>query len=836
MKKLILSIIFICFCFTSQAQIEKYKELYKSYKIVDDKGADDSYNEKKFHRWLSKWHGILDKDGNITDNIGFSTIEQRLNTLKKKEGNTKSTNSLWTSLGPNSSRLGIGRLNVVAFHPTNDNIIFVGAPDGGFWKTIDGGQHWTTSTDHLGSIGISTIVLSPDDPDVIYAGTGDKDLWDSVSIGVIKSTDGGNSWSNTGLSFSLSDQKQVTGLLIDTNNANILYASTKSAWNVAEVYKSTDHGSSWSLMHSFNGSITDLEILPANNQYLFVGMQDGSLYRSIDGGSNWNDITSSMSYTDSDRGMLTLASTPAAPNSIYILAEGTPEGRVTSGIYVSTNAGDSFVKKADNSAPTPVNWYGYTLAVSPTNPDQIYCGGGYAFHSSDGGTTFTLVHQAAGGSDLSNYVHVDMHGMEYRSSGEFFIACDGGLYKTNNPEGPNYLWDYISGNMVIGQVYGFGSSNSNPNKIALGFQDLGAGVLNQQTFDQYIGGDGMECAFDPIDDDIVYVSYQTGYIFKFFNNASSYTHFVNPNKVNGEGGAWTTPFVINQNNGDIAWAGYQNVWKTFDGGDTWQKLGDLTTVNDVTIKKVIPWENDTGIIYIVKEWGNGAYRTENNGDTWTELSNIENTGISSLAVSTDNSNYVWATGAANGKKIYKSTDAGSTWSNISYNLSNTKIGPIIYQKNSPDRVFVGTNEGVYYMEENDTEWTKLGEGYPNVHSKKLEINYDTMTLRVGTYGRGVWEHPINDTVLSTSSHGFVNSNLVANIFPNPTKDMINISLSEKIDGSLIVSNIMGQRLIHNTISSKENSISLKGLVKGIYIISIETEKGIVLNSKIIRID
>jgi len=172
----------------------------------------------------------------------------------------------WSCLGPygppqliNGSRPGgNGRLDCISFHPDNPDILFVGSPTGGLWKTTDHGTSWITLTDNLPSIGVSDLVINPDDPDILYLATGTRDTWwETYSAGILKSYDGGITWEETGLNYQIPEQQAVSKILMDPDDPNVLIASTSIG-----IYKSTDAADSWTLTQP--GNFKDLAFRPGS--------------------------------------------------------------------------------------------------------------------------------------------------------------------------------------------------------------------------------------------------------------------------------------------------------------------------------------------------------------------------------------------------------------------------------------------------------------------------------------------------------------------------------------------------------------------------------------------
>ena len=235
---------------SSEFTLNDYKNAFKNFwepknlvkgKLITTTGeSKKAPGWKQFKRWEWYMESQVDSDGNFPEKTAFEVVKE----YEANRPQLKSTIGLgnWTSLGTNYSDggyAGIGRINVVAFHPSDNDTYWVGAASGGLWVTNDNGSSWTVLTDENNVLGISDIAIPGDftTSNTIYIATGDRNGWDNRSIGVLKSTDGGVSWSATDLSFSVSDYDMTTRLLIDPSDDNTILAATTNG-----VYKTSDGG------------------------------------------------------------------------------------------------------------------------------------------------------------------------------------------------------------------------------------------------------------------------------------------------------------------------------------------------------------------------------------------------------------------------------------------------------------------------------------------------------------------------------------------------------------------------------------------------------------------
>ena len=200
--------------------------------LFDELWADRTITKgcgyKPFKRWEQLMRSRIDENGELPSGKNIQKMHRGMFQNKSIAGN-------WQPLGPildeattRDDIRGVGRMNYVAFHPNDPNIVFAGAPAGGVWRSFDGGHNWTTNTDDLPTLGVSSIAFDPQNPDVIYCGTGDRDANDSPGMGVMKSIDGGESW------FFVNDGMEdltVGDLAVDPNNSKHGYCCSFK-WNL----------------------------------------------------------------------------------------------------------------------------------------------------------------------------------------------------------------------------------------------------------------------------------------------------------------------------------------------------------------------------------------------------------------------------------------------------------------------------------------------------------------------------------------------------------------------------------------------------------------------------
>ncbi|MBL1215771.1 MAG: T9SS type A sorting domain-containing protein [Ignavibacteriae bacterium] len=729
-------------------------------------------------RWEYYWEKrVNQKTGEFPTTTSIDEYQKYLESQNSLYKANYSEN--WTNLGTNTSAggyAGLGRINCITFHPTDVNTFWVGSPSGGIWKTTNGGTSWTILNNNETVIGVSDIIVDYTNTNVLYIATGDRDggsMWslsggqgnDNNSIGVLKSTDGGNTWNTTGLSFSASQVTRITRLLIHPVNNSILFASVWTGSSSSSgIWKSTDGGANW--IKKTSNLWIDMEFKPGDPTIMYAssyGYGSTLINRSTDSGENWSFSTVAASGRRGE-----IAVTPNDPTIVYLLAANSGGG--VDGVYKSTNSGSSFSKVNANSATEPgmlgyytdgrapatgQGSYDWCIAVDPNDANTVFIGGITTWKSTDGGVNWTANNNWTSyfGYNLSGapVVHADKHALVYQNSSSIlFEGNDGGIYKTTN--GGNN-WTDLTNGIIISQIYRIGISQTDANVVLTGLQDNGSkkyiGGLN--TWVDVTGGDGMECIVDFNNaTSYMYATYVRGQIYRNSNGFSTTsTTTISANIPGGQPtGAWVTPYIMDPTNAAILYAGYDQVYKTTNRGNSWtsasQQLSAVTKLRSLAIAP-----SNTLVLYSADQ--TNLWKTTDGGATnWTSITlpGTPTSSITYIAVKNNDPNTVWITygGYQAGEKVYQSTDGGTSWTNISTGLPNLPVMCIVQYKTATNRnvLFVGTDVGVY-VKDGTNNWASYSNGLPNVVVTELEILYSggTDKLRAGTYGRGLWETDID---------------------------------------------------------------------------------------------
>ena len=739
-----------------------------------------------------------------------------------------SSQSNWISKGPintpiilsNGKKRGNGRVNCIAFDPVDPDIIWIGSPAGGLWKSVDGGNNWTTNTDNLPVIGVSSIAIDPTNTQNMLIVTGDAHATDTYSIGILKSTDGGNSWNTTSLSYNINQEKRINKVIINPVYPDSVFAVTND-----NIMISTDAGANWQTV-GLGGRWRDIEFKPGTPSTIYAARQSSggsNVYRTTDGGANWSVINNGVASSGKYRPLI--AVTPDNPEVIYALYSASDYS--LHGLYKSSDAGNNWTlqsnspnilgRDTDGTSTGGQSWYDLSLAVSTNDENLLYVGGINLWKTIDGGQAWTINASSGNGSNYS-YMHVDQHAAEFNPLNHVaYAGNDGGFYKYM--ENLN-TWVDISDGLEISQFYNLGLSQSNPNRIVAGAQDNGTEMLTNSTWDAIMGGDGMECKIDHYDDNIIYAEYQYGGIRKTNNGGNNWN---NIKPVSYEGG-WNTPYEMHSSNNNLIVIGYEEVYRSETAGAIWDSIS-YNVSGGQALKSIAlaPSEED----YIYAATYSSIKVTKDAGATWVNIKpGIPNYNITDVTVANNNPDRVWVTLSQynSSHKIYESIDGGLNWINITATgLPNLPVNCIVYQHSTNDDLYVGTDVGVYYKNNTMTDWVPFMNGLPNVIVKELEIHYTEGTISAATFGRGVWKSTLNTQPLSISENNIKSFD----IYPNPATEQITINITSNIINNLTATiySITGQSILEKEVSSTSTVINTANLAKGYYILKLSNKKG-----------
>lgn len=810
---------------------------------------------KWYKRWESHYEQRLNPDGSLPNEAAFLKEAEKIAAMKNNAAKGSAGN--WIPFGPSElppsvdavTSHGMGRINCVAFHPTDSATMFVGVAQGGVWKTTNSGQSWTPLTDNLPIIRISDIAIDPTNPNTMYISVGDyaylgvalstdgRKRHTHYGVGVYKTIDGGVTWNPTGLSLSLN---QFDASLIRRVCVNPLNSQELVAAGISGIWKSYNGGTTW--VQKQNNIIWDVESNPLNANTIYastgfistLNVGDAGILKSTNFGETWSALTTGIPTKEAQR--VELAVSSADTNYVYAITCGLDRG--FEGFYRSTNAGLSWTKRYSSANTNLLGWdnnvggggqgtYDLAIVADGVDREKVYVGGINMWGTSDGGANWDGMSYWL--PYYGEYLHADQHQFAYNKlNNAYYVANDGGLYRTDNPvigswtsanNDPNYTWPtrwrFLGSGMQITSFYRLGLREKFGDVIA-GAQDNSTFYRTNNQWVNMIGGDGMECALHPTNSDIMYGSAQYGYLVNSFDGGQTFNFL---NMGNNEEGEWTTPFKLDKNVPEFVYAGFENMHLSIDEGQSSTAISNFPTMGNgagATISAFDFSDNQTDYIYVAKRIVHQQnepmrfYVTTDGGLTWSNRTQglPDSLYCTYIAVSDVNPQTAWAcfSGFSNGFKVFKTTDAGATWTNISMDLPNIPVNTIVLHKGSKNNViYIGTDAGVYYTYDGLGKWELFSNMLPNVIVSELEIHADSNKIFAATFGRGIWMSDLADINVGVSKNPLTKGAI--QLFPNKNNGTFTVKAQDINADALNISviNILGQEVLKESVKVTNGS-------------------------------
>ncbi len=771
---------------------------------------------KVYQRWKEYWQYYLNADSTLMtgEQIANEYLTQRNKTKFLSKNTDSLNNSNWIPLGPfthenrGSWSAGQGRVNISIVDPNNPNTIYIGAPQGGVWRSFDNGDTWEILTDSTLISGASGIAIDYNNPNIIYVSTGDEDTGENPSNGIFKSIDGGKNWIQTSFPTNIAKTGEI---IINPTNSNMLWVVSSNG-----IYKSVDAGNTW--VRKFNFVCSEIRLKPNDFNTIYAVSRVGtniSIIKSIDAGETFTTI---QSYTNAGRTMIDV--TPANPNYLYVLVSDNDES--FKGIYRSINSGGTFTTQnttTDIYDRSTQSDFDLALAVSDTDPNLIYTGCLNVWKSTNGGITLTKVNNWSSPSSAL-YTHADIHDLKF-FNGKLYAGSDGGIYVSNNTI--TSFTDKTKNGLNISQFYRVDVAQSKNVEIVGGLQDNGGYSFANNAWINYHGADGMDASINPTN-----LSEHYGFI---QNGGSLYTLDISiPGNVGGfvasepfgENGNWITPLEYG-NNGTL-YAGYSRLY-AYDGGG-FNMVSSQLFGSNIKFIRVHP-TNDLKVLVSDESRLYISDGTENFNLTY--LGSLPIGNLKNFDFNRNTPNIIYAMSNAG---IYKSVDEGKKWQNITYNLPLGAKNALVHQASSfNNTVYVATNKAVYYINDSLTEWKLFSNNLPNTTITDIEVNNVENHLIISTYGRGIWRSAVATESLKVEEQipqDSINSKSVV-LFPNPIKDFANINTTIDEPLEIKVFAVNGQLVLNLKYPKIDNTVPIdfSHLADGNYVFNLISEKHLI---------
>lgn len=765
----------------------------------------------------------------------------------------------WTFIGPLNTG---GRVTDVAIAPDNDDHLYVATATGGIFRSYDAGANWIPIFDEVTKPSIGDIAIAPSNPQIIYAGTGEANgsATDGAYFGdgIYRSDDAGDTWTNVGLP----ESNHIGRIVVDPTNPDRVFAAATGELygkNVERgIYRTTNGGTNWEkvLFVTDSTAAIDVAMNVANTNIIYAAMWErtrkpwqrdyggvtSTIHRSMDGGTTWSELgaANGLPAPNAQTGRIGIAVSESDPSTVYARFTTNEITNEFNGLYKSTDNGDNWTLVTSAGALSGIDanfgWYFGNVRVNPTNSSEVYIVGFDIAKSTNSGSSWNTL----------NGMHVDHHALDFsRTNSSFMLAGnDGGAYISNN--GGN-SWTHFE-NLPITQFYNIEVDYQHPERLYGGTQDNNTirtltGSAND--WNSIIGGDGFHVNVDPIDNSFVYAESQYGNLRRSTNGGSSFQ-----NGTNGISGSdrvnWNTPVILSPFSPEKMFYGSNRLY-TSTRAVSWTPISpDLTdglhpsgSLAFGTLTAIAASYNNLDVIYTGSDDGN-VNVTFDGGTTWTNVSaGLPDQYITSIAMvpSDDMIAYVTVSGFKYldyTPRVFKTTDGGQNWTDISSNLPNIPVNDIITYP-AENILFVATDLNVWYSKDDGANWTILGNNLPLTVVMDLKFHEPTKTLYAGTFGRGMHSYDVSD-ILNVGENELASNSI--KIYPNPATSEFTISQNLSSEGTIQLFDISGKRIKSffngNFGTNKTITVKTDGIAAGVYLVKVNSGKQSVTKKLIIN--
>jgi photosystem II stability/assembly factor-like uncharacterized protein len=692
----------------------------------------------------------------------------------------------WRNVGPFRG----GRVVAVTGDYADPRVFYFGAVNGGVWKTANGGQTWSDITDGKSDISsVGAIAVAPSDPNVIWVGTGEsaprEDL--TYGTGVYRTTDGGDTWQHLGLT----ETQQIGDIAVDPADPERAFvAAMGHAFGPNPergVYRTEDGGTTWTkvLYLDANTGAVDLSLDSSNPRVIYAamwkyrrspwGLDTGGgrsgLYRSLDGGDTWTDVSANPGLPRTPLGRIGVVISPANPRRIYASVEAPDSaGEARGGIFRSDDAGATWTRVNGDWTWQIRAWYFSGITADPQDENTVYLQSLYNWRSVDGGEHWTRFRTPHDDNHILWIDPADPQRMIHGSDGGATVSYDGGTsWSTLDNQPTAQFYHVITDDQWPYRIYGAQQDNTTVSIVSRS-QD---GAIGERDWYPVAGGESAHIAVDPRNPDITYGGLFEGAMFRH-DHGTGQDRDISIDSWNYDGMAaadvpnrfaWTFPVLLSPHDPNTLYIASQYVWRSTDEGYSFEKISpDLSVADPATLgKSGGPIHYDmTGTewyasVYTLAEspltagllWAGSddglVHLTRDGGEHWTDVTPPGLKPFTRMSViepgrHDDGTAYL----AANRYQqddftpyLFKTRDFGKTWTTIASGLPQGAYARTIREDPvHPGLLYAGTEVGVYVSLDDGAHWQPLQLNLPR--SSVRDLNVHGADLVAATHGRAFW--------------------------------------------------------------------------------------------------
>ncbi len=663
-----------------------------------------------------------------------------------------------------------GRINALTYDPQNPQTYYIAAAGGGIWKTTNAGVNWTPLSDGWESLWVNAITVHPTNSNILYAGTGDFNGGQAPGFGIMKSVDGGQTWTNLGrAAFQGSSIRRI---LLDPGNPNNLLVA--SGYGTNELFRSTDGGNTFSVVQSNVAHWCDLEVsIPVSGTRNFWAVAEslpagGSplIYRSQNSGATWTSI-SIPGLAGVSSNSLDVAVSPTNGNRVYVLAATARK------LFRSDNNGSTWTDLSGvltastssyNFSQASYDWH-LNVAAGQSGNDKVFVGLIDLMMSIDNGNTW----QSLGGPTYDNdsILHNDQHSLAIHPTdpNQALVGCDGGVFRfIYNP--PSNSWQFTPLNLNLGgttQFYHASFHPSDRNFVLGGTQDNASPVAtgDLQTWDNVGGGDGGITMISRVNPQHQATTAQ--FLFTYVTtNAWASSGYVGPS-VGSDSVAFIAPIAEDPTSANTLYGGTNFLYRYTYSTGTWEaRLGGTNLApSGGNLRSIAVAPSNSNVIYTGSSTGD-VHISVNRGATWRRIdASLPNRGIKDISILPDDpfDVLISQSGSAGSARVWRCPDTSVpnlSWFPVS-GSGSTALPDIVtssIERDYRDPInwwWAGNDVGVFRTTDGGATWQNATAplGLPNVRIDEVKTIAGTNSLYAATHGRGIWRIDLGSTALDS---------------------------------------------------------------------------------------